>query len=107
MEVVKFKHQNVVFAERQTEYSPLPALKIDSHQGEVISCWKMNFKERVIVLFTGKVWLSLMSFNKPLTPSFMSVERKKVYWHPDDENALPKRIKNYFVNLKSELWKEK
>ena len=30
-------------------YQPLPALKIDSPEGEVISCWKMSFKERLKV----------------------------------------------------------
>ena len=71
MKPVEFKHQNVVFAKDQPEYQPLPALKLDSPEGEVISCWRMSFKERIKVLFTGKVWVSLMSFNKPLTPSFL------------------------------------
>jgi len=84
MKAVEFKHQNIVFAKDQPEYMPLPALRIDSPQGEVVSCWKMSFKERIKVLFFGRVWLSLMSFNKPLTPSYMSVNRKDVYSHPDD-----------------------
>jgi len=84
MKPVEFKHQNIVFAEGQPEYESLPALLIDSPQGEVISCWKMSFKERVKVLFFGRVWVSLMSFNKPLTPSYISVNRKEVYSHPDD-----------------------
>ena len=79
MKPIEFKHQNIVFANDQPEYMPLPALKIESEQGEVISCWRLSFKERVKVLFSGKVWLSLMSFNKPLTPSYMSVNRKEVY----------------------------
>lgn len=79
MKPVEFKHQNVVFAKDQPEYQPLPALRIDSPQGEVVSCWKMSFKERIKALITGRVWLSLMSFNKPLTPSYMSVNRKDVY----------------------------
>jgi hypothetical protein len=84
MKPVEFEHQNIVFAKDQPEYQPLPALRIDSPQGEVISCWKMSFKERIKVLFFGRVWISLMSFNKPLTPSYMSVNRKDVYSHPDD-----------------------
>lgn len=84
MQPVEFKHQNIVFAKDQPEYQPLPALRIDSPQGEVISCWRMSFKERLKVLFYGRVWLSLMSFNKPLTPSYMSVNRKDVYSHPGD-----------------------
>jgi len=84
MRPVEFKHQNIVFAKDQPEYQPLPALKIDAPTGEVISCWKLTFKERLKVLVFGRVWMSLMSFNKPLTPSFLSVDRKEVFLHPDD-----------------------
>lgn len=84
MKPIKFKHHNVVYAENQPEYSPLPALKLEGSEGHVVTCWKMTFKERIKVLFTGKVWLNLMSFNKPLTPSYMSVNRKDVYSLPTD-----------------------
>ena len=100
MKPVSFKHQNIVFAKDQPEYTPLPALKLNTNEGEVISCWKMSFRERIKVLITGKVWLSLMSFNKPLTPSYVSVDRKKVYSTPNDFNLkeyvkrLHKRLKN-------------
>lgn len=93
MKTISFKHQNIVFAENQPEYTPLPALKLNTENGEVISCWSMNFRERLKVLVTGRVWLSLMSFNKPLTPSFMSVDRKKIYSHPDDEKSLISKLK--------------
>ena len=93
MKVVEFKHQNIVFAKDQPEYQPLPALRLETPQGEVISCWRMSFKERIKVLFFGRVWLSLMSFNKPLTPSYMAVNRKEVYSHPDDKEPLLKRLK--------------
>lgn len=84
MKAVEFKHQNVVFAKDQPEYIPLPALKIDGPNGEVISCWKLSFKERILVLLFGKVWLSILTFNKPLSPSFLAADRKKIYSHPDD-----------------------
>jgi len=88
MKPIEFKHQNVAFAKNQPEYENLPALKIDSSEGEVISCWKLSFKERIKVLFTGKIWMSLMSFNKPLTPSYLSVNRKEVYSLLDDNEML-------------------
>ena len=69
MKPTEFKHQNIVYAKDQPDYTPLPALRLDSKNGEVISCWKMSLKERLIVLFTGRVWLSLLSFNKPLPPT--------------------------------------
>lgn len=99
MKPVEFKHQNIVFAKDQPEYQPLPALKIDSPTGEVISCWKLSFKERVKIIFTGRVWLSLMSFNKPLTPSFMAVNRKEIYSHTDDEKTVLKQVKKFFAGI--------
>lgn len=99
MKAIEFKHQNVVFAKDQPEYFPLPALKLNSENGEVISCWKMCFKDRIKVLFTGVVWLSLMSFNKPLTPSYISVNRKDVYSVPDDNITFIQKI-NIWLNKK-------
>lgn len=96
MKPIEFKHQNVVFAKDQPEYQPLPALKIDSPNGEVISCWKLTFKERIKIIFTGRVWLSLMSFNKHLTPSYLAVNRKEIYSHSDDEKTLLSKLKSFF-----------
>ena len=79
MKPTKFKHANVEFAKNQPQYQSLPALKLNTKEGEVIVCWKMNFFERIKVLFTGKVWVSLMTFNKKLQPSYVSVNRKDVY----------------------------
>jgi hypothetical protein len=95
MKPVEFKHQNIVFAKDQPEYQPLPALKIDSPNGEIVSCWKLGFKERVKIVFTGRVWLSLMSFNKPLTPSYLSVNRKEVYSLPDDGKTVVSKVKKF------------
>ena len=103
MKPIKFKDQTVIFAENQPEYMPLPALRIDTPQGEVVTCWKMTLKERIKVVFTGKIWLSLMSFNKPLTPSFMSVNRKEVYSRPDDKDfkkIVDKNVKLFYDLLK-------
>lgn len=96
MKPIKFKHANTEFAKDQEEYNTLPALKLDTPEGHVISCWKMSFKERLTVLIFGNVWLNLMSFNKPLTPSYMSVKRKDVYSHPDDEISIWNKFKNTF-----------
>lgn len=87
MKPVNFKHQNVVFAEDQPEYQPLPALKMEGPEGYVITCWKLSILERLRILFLGRIWLNLMSFNQPLTPSYMSARRKDVYIHADDDKT--------------------
>lgn len=100
MKPVEFKHQNVIFAKDQPEYQPLPALRLDTPEGQVISCWKMSIWERMKVLFTGRVWLSLMSFNKPLTPSYLAVNRKEIYSHPDDLVVWYKKL---FLSIRTKL----
>ncbi len=73
MKPIKFKEQNIVFAETQDQYGNLPAYKDDD--GVIVSCWNLTFIERLRVLFSGKLWLGLWSFNKPLTPSFMTTKK--------------------------------
>ena len=92
MKPVKFKHQNTVFAEGQSEYQPLPSLKIERDEGDVITCWKLSLYERLQVLLFGKVWLSLLSFNKPLTPIYMSVNRKDMFIHSSETVPWYKKL---------------
>lgn len=77
MRPIKFKEANVVYAKNQPEYLQLPVYKAED--GEVISCWKMSFKERLIFIITGKIWISVLTFNKPLQPI-----------RPSINNAIPK-----------------
>jgi len=82
MKPVKFPEQNVVFAEDQPEYLPLPAYKDPAPEGQVISCWKLSFKERLTILFKGHLWVSLMTFHKPLTPSYFTVNKSDIFKDP-------------------------
>ncbi len=89
MKSLEFKHQNVVFAKDQPEYRPLPVLKVtvprlelNDPDGHVVFCMGLSFKERLRVLFLGKIWVSLMTFGE-LTPTFLTTYRKEVYDHSD------------------------
>ncbi len=95
MKPIKFKQQNKVYAEDQPQYQPLPVLKIDDVEGNVISCWELSFKERLRVLFFGKIWMNLMSFNKPLTPSFLATNRKEVFSIPEDQISNWQKFRKY------------
>ena len=74
----QFKEANVIFAKDQPEYQPLPAFKNDSLQGEVITCWNLTCRERLRILFKGEIWLSLLTFNKSLAPSFITTKKSDV-----------------------------
>jgi len=75
MTPIRFPETNVTFAENQPQYQPLPARRLYDQNGTIISCWRLGFWERVQVLFTGRVWLSLLMFGRPLTPSLLSIDR--------------------------------
>lgn len=73
MRPIKFKGHNCVYAEEQEAYLSLPAYKHGDPWGSVSSCWKLTVFERLKVLFTGKVYSTLLSFNKPLMPQRLDV----------------------------------
>ena len=73
MKIIKFKECNVTYAENQPEYLPLPAHKSDD--GRVTSCWGLSFFERLRVALTGRIYLQILTFNKPLQPLKMLTNR--------------------------------
>lgn len=77
--------QEVVFAKDQPEYLPLPAVLADNGT-RVITCWRLSFLERVRVLFSGRIWLSMLTFGKPLQPVLPETESPKRYLE-----AVPER----------------
>ena len=73
MKPIKFAEQNCVYAENQPEYLPLPAHKTDD--GVVISCWSLSLRERLKLLFTGRLWWSVWTFNHPLQPQCPCIDK--------------------------------
>lgn len=73
MKPAGFPEQNTVFAKDQPQYLPLPAYK--SEDGEVVTCWKITFGERLKLLFTGRLWWSVLTFNHPLQPQRPGVSK--------------------------------
>lgn len=78
MKPIEFEGVNCTYAKDQPEYLPLPVKKLEGAEGRVVACWKMSPRERIKALFTGCVWVSLWTFNKPLTPSRLSVDRDEL-----------------------------
>lgn len=72
MQPVKFKQANVTYAENQPEYLPLPAHR--TNDGQVTSCWRLTFIERIKVFCRGKIFFTVMTFNQPLQPQLPSVD---------------------------------
>ena len=60
------KDHEVVYAKDQPQYLPLPAYR--SAGGLVITRWRLSLFERIRVLMSGSVWLSILTFGHPLQP---------------------------------------
>ena len=78
MKPTEFDEQNVTFATNQDEYLNLPAFRNPDSTGRVVSCWKLSWKERIKILFTGRLWSCIMTFNEPLQPQFYTVHKDEV-----------------------------
>lgn len=90
-----FKEVNTIFAKDQKEYVPLPGYLNPSEKGEFIFCMGLSFFERIKILITGRIWINLLTFNKALTPSFLTVHKSQVIYREPLINWL--RVLNVFI----------
>jgi hypothetical protein len=63
---------DVKIAEHQDEYNTLSAIITDD--GYVISRWRLTWRERLTVLFVGNVYLSCLTFGRPVQPVNLEVD---------------------------------
>jgi hypothetical protein len=77
MTIVEFPEQTVVIAKNQPEYLPLPAhqFKANPQEGRIACCWKLSWRERLRVLLSGEIWQQVLTFNQPLQPQLLTVEK--------------------------------
>lgn len=73
MKPVEFPEQNCTYAKDQQEYLPLPSHRTGG--GEVISCWGLSFRERLRLLWSGRLWVRQLTFHDPLQPLLPQIER--------------------------------
>lgn len=65
MKNIKFPACNTVIGAGQPEYKPLSAFTDDR---VTVTCYRLSFRERLNILFCGRLWLGQMNFGKPLQP---------------------------------------
>ena len=80
MEPIQFKEQNIIYAENQSDYMPLPAHRVaGDSSGTVICCWRLTEEERKQVAETGLIWHSIITFGHPLQPQLLATESPFVF----------------------------
>ena len=76
MEQVDFKQTN----NRLVEKGGLPvSVFVDESVGFVVSCWKPTFLERVKLLFTGRIFVCMMSAKRNVPVTRLSISEKEVF----------------------------
>jgi len=76
MNPIQFPEQNTTYAKDQPEYFPLPAYRVpDDPNGTIVICWSVPVAARLKLLFTGKLWHEVLTFNRPLQPQKVSVDK--------------------------------
>jgi len=75
MTLIEFPEQTTVYAKNQTEYKPLPAYRFCGVDGRIACCWQLTWRERLTVFLTGKIWHQVLTFNQPLQPQLLTVEK--------------------------------
>lgn len=77
--LIEFPEQTVVIAKDQPEYLPMPAHRLPPEEdptGRVTCCWEFSPEELLAIAANGgRVWQSILTFNDPLQPQMLSVEK--------------------------------
>lgn len=79
MELVSFPEQTDVIAKDQPQYRPLPAHVVNGDpEGRITCCWQLSWRERLKVLWTGLIWHQVLTFNSPLQPQLLLVDKPEL-----------------------------
>lgn len=65
---VKFDGHNLVLAEDQKEYLPLPVHVSNDREGTTVCCWELTAEELEQVKKTGRVFIEVWTFNRGFPP---------------------------------------
>lgn len=79
MKAVEFDEVNLRIAEEQEEYQTLPA-HVNPKEGSITCCFELSDEEKAEIAKTGKVWLKVYTFMKPLQPIYPTVDKSEVIW---------------------------
>ncbi len=83
-ELIEFPEQTVIIAKDQPEYRPLPAHQHRDEYGTITFCWKLNWRDRIKVFMTGKLWHQVLTFNHAIQPQMLLTDKPEM-----KSNATP------------------
>lgn len=85
MKPIKFYGHNIVLAEDQPEYQPLPVHRQFNTEGKCVYVWELTDEEIEVLKQTKKLYVSQLTFNQLFQPILPTVNQADVL--NDDEIA--------------------
>ena len=89
MNLIEFKEQTEIIAKDQPEYFPMPACILQNQEGEIICCWQLTWKEKLKILFTGKIWHSIWTFGQAVQPQLLEINKPDLEYKKAIYNEQP------------------
>lgn len=65
---------HIIFGAAQPDYIPLPAIRVDGSEGEVITRWELSDEDRARLAAGGSVYLRIWTFGLSLQPVLVTTE---------------------------------
>ena len=78
MRPIEFPEQTVIIAKDQPEYLPLPAHRFSDDPDRLAFCWRLTWRERLVVALTGNVWQQVLTFGLLLQPQLLTIEKPEM-----------------------------
>ena len=66
MKPIEFKEQNITYTAPRGKESEVDKLPAYAKNGRNSSLWKLSLWERIKIMFTGKIWFSVMGNQSPI-----------------------------------------
>lgn len=97
MRPIEFPEMNSVYGKDSKRFLPLPAHTTGG--GHVITCWKPTIRERIHLLFTGKIYCSQLTDKKGLQPQYMTVRRLELFTYTGKDRPFAAKVQDFFAKI--------
>lgn len=75
MQTTDFYERNATFATGQQQNEFIPCRRVNDFEGTLTCCWRLTWRERLHVLFTGIVWQQMLTYNDAPQPQRLSIAK--------------------------------
>jgi hypothetical protein len=83
MKPINFPGVNIIYAEDQPEYIPLPTIRFP--RGETIQCWEFTPENIEEINRTGRLFVGQWTFGQRLQPISVTMDKAALYPEPYEE----------------------